>query len=233
MHERNGCEANKSLTGCIVTVIFGVCIALVGSIAGCGQPQYTDVAVQPVPQPSAPTPAPPEPAPAPPEPAQPTLGSPERELLEIHNIFRKAANLGTLAVNAKLMRAAQQHAYWMADNSTMSHTGKDRSTLMQRVSNERYVWSRVGENIAVGQHTPEAVMEAWMDSSGHRDNILDRRYREAGFGAAQSVENDRIYWCVVFAAPASQAEHDLVVERYLPVVISTPPGIEAEADVAK
>lgn len=64
----------------------------------------------------------------------------------------------------------------------MSHTGPDGSTMTSRVEAAGYSWSNLGENIARGQADPDAVMNAWMNSPGHRANILNCAFKEIGIG---------------------------------------------------
>jgi uncharacterized protein YkwD len=58
-------------------------------------------------------------------------------------------------------------------------------------------WRAAGENIACGQTTINEVMRCWMESSGHKKNILSRSFNAAGFGKAVS-KNGTIYWCADF-----------------------------------
>lgn len=58
-------------------------------------------------------------------------------------------------------------------------------------------FNNVGENIAMGQNSEESVFNDWMDSSGHRKNILGKKYKKAGVGYAK-FRDGRPYWCVVF-----------------------------------
>jgi uncharacterized protein YkwD len=83
----------------------------------------------------------------------------------------------------------------MFGNGKMSHTGKNKSSVGARVRETNYTAVAVGENIAHGYSTIESVMKGWMNSSGHRSNILRPQYIECGLA---QVGN---YWCAVFAAP--------------------------------
>lgn len=64
----------------------------------------------------------------------------------------------------------------------MSRTGPDGSTMAERVEAAGCLWSVPGENAARGQADADAVMDAWMNSPGHRANILDRAFEEIGVG---------------------------------------------------
>ncbi|MYT19728.1 CAP domain-containing protein, partial [Streptomyces sp. SID7760] len=84
--------------------------------------------------------------------------------------------------NGKLSAAARAYSDTMARSGVMSHTGPDGSTMTSRVEAAGYAWSRLGENIARGQADADAVMNAWMNSSGHRANILNCAFKEIGIG---------------------------------------------------
>jgi uncharacterized protein YkwD len=94
----------------------------------------------------------------------------------------------------------------MALNDFFSHVGSNGSTFTERIEATRYQWSNAAENIAAGYSSPEAVVEGWMNSQGHRDNILNCALREIGVGyyylANDTGEvNYRHYWTQVFATP--------------------------------
>jgi uncharacterized protein YkwD len=85
----------------------------------------------------------------------------------------------------------------MAINRKLSHE-EFGSPFTQRLYKEGYHFCSAGENIAMGQPTPAAVFKAWMNSPGHRTNILKASYRDVGFGMAQA--NGMIYWCADFGS---------------------------------
>lgn len=109
-------------------------------------------------------------------------GDAESAVLSLVNKERATAGCGPLATNAKLSAAARAYSDTMARSGVMSHTGPDGSTMTSRVEAAGYQWSRLGENIARGQSDAAAVMKAWMNSSGHRANILNCDFREIGIG---------------------------------------------------
>lgn len=82
----------------------------------------------------------------------------------------------------QLTSAAYGHSQDMALNNIFSHLGSDNSTMQQRVDATSYQYSQLAENIAVGYPTPQAVVDAWMRSSGHRANILNCTLHEIGVG---------------------------------------------------
>jgi len=117
----------------------------------------------------------------------------EREVLRLINEERAKEGLPALVWNATLATAARAHSIDMSTGRFMSHTGSDGSTLRMRVERLGFMdWSRVGENVAYGQRTPQAVVSAWMNSPGHRRNIMsDFTMLGVGF--------DNNYWTQKFA----------------------------------
>lgn len=114
------------------------------------------------------------------------------------NWHRANAGLGGLTVDARLSKAAQGHSLDMANRQTMTHTGSDGLNAGQRIWLNGYGAWTWAENVAAGQVTPDQVMQAWMNSSGHRRNILNGRMVNIGVGAAQG-SNGVIYWTMVLA----------------------------------
>jgi uncharacterized protein YkwD len=87
-----------------------------------------------------------------------------------------------LKLVSQLASAAYGHSQDMALNNLFSHTGSDNSTMQERVDATHYQYSQLAENIAVGYATPQAVVDAWMHSAGHRANILNCTLHEIGVG---------------------------------------------------
>jgi uncharacterized protein YkwD len=82
----------------------------------------------------------------------------------------------------------------------------DRRQMVERVRAEGYQFSRVAENISGGNSTPEDAVRGWMNSSGHRANILTPEFRDIGVGyhfldPDPGRVNHRHYWTQVFATP--------------------------------
>ncbi|MER7889560.1 CAP domain-containing protein [Micromonospora sp. NPDC094482] len=121
-----------------------------------------------------------------------------REVVDLVNAERAKAGCKALSIDDKLMTAAQRHSQDQADHQNMSHTGSDGSDSGDRLDRVGYAWRTYGENVAWNQKTPAAVMDAWMNSSGHRANILNCAFTEIGVGIASS---NGPYWTQVFAAP--------------------------------
>ncbi|MEU7585183.1 CAP domain-containing protein [Micromonospora sp. NPDC049230] len=127
-----------------------------------------------------------------------TVSAQAREVVDLVNAERAKAGCAALSIDDKLMTAAQKHSQDQADHKNMSHTGSDGSNAGARLDRVGYAWRTYGENVAWNQQTPAAVMDAWMNSSGHRANILNCAFTEIGVGIASS---NGPYWTQVFAAP--------------------------------
>ncbi|MGW6981908.1 CAP domain-containing protein [Streptomyces sp. NPDC054932] len=124
-------------------------------------------------------------APQPSTTAAPPASGSVAAVLALVNQERAAAGCSAVSLNAKLTKAAQDHSADMASHSNMSHTGSDGSDPGARITRAGYAWSTYGENVAYGYSTPEKVMEGWMNSQGHRENILNCSFKEIGIGLAQ------------------------------------------------
>ncbi|MFC0098617.1 CAP domain-containing protein [Micromonospora marina] len=122
-----------------------------------------------------------------------------QKVVTIVNQERAKAGCKALTVNAKLNLAAQRHSQDQADHRKMDHKGSDGSQPRDRVKAAGYSYRMVGENVAWNYQTPAAVMEGWMDSEGHRKNILNCSYTQIGVGVARS---NGPYWTQVFATPS-------------------------------
>jgi len=123
----------------------------------------------------------------------------DAELLQLTNTERQNAGLPALTLSSQLGQAAQNHAEDMATNNYFSHDGLNGSQPWDRAKAAGYNYSYVGENIYAGLSTATAVIKGWMNSQGHRENILNPNYTEIGFGYAYNQSSDyRHYWVQVF-----------------------------------
>ena len=138
--------------------------------------------------PAPPPPPPPETTEEPPPPAA-SGGSAQDQVVSLVNSFRSDAGCGPVSVDDRLTAAAQAHAEDMSDQDYFSHTSEDGRTFDQRIRNAGYP-SPGAENIARGARTAEQVMQMWMDSDGHRRNILNCDLSTIGVG----LERDGFYW---------------------------------------
>jgi uncharacterized protein YkwD len=110
-------------------------------------------------------------------------------VLQLLNEERAASGLPALRRVGPLESAAQSHSEAMRSATDggpvfLSHTDPDGSSMADRVSRAGYQWFSLGENIAAGQRTPDEVVRGWMNSSGHRANILNGAFRDIGIGLA-------------------------------------------------
>ena len=97
--------------------------------------------------------------------------------------------------NPALQAAAQAHADDLAARTGLSHTGRDGSTVMQRVRRAGYQACYVAENIARGQPDVPSVIRAWSNSPGHYQNMVNPSGRQFGFARSNDV------WVLVLARP--------------------------------
>lgn len=124
------------------------------------------------------------------------------QVVELINAQRANAGLSPLSVQSQLGSAAQLHSEDMACNNYFSHSGLDSSTVATRIERQGYHWSAAGENIGAGYSSPESVVSGWMNSDGHRANILSADFTEIGIGYAFGADSDYgAYWTAVLARP--------------------------------
>jgi uncharacterized protein YkwD len=101
------------------------------------------------------------------------------------NRERSSRGLRAVRLNHKLSVAARAHSRDMVKRGYFDHTSPSGHTMTGRVSAAGYRFRSLGENIAWGSGTfatPRSIMREWMDSPGHRDNILRAKFREIGIG---------------------------------------------------
>lgn len=124
------------------------------------------------------------------------------ELLRLTNAERQRAGLSPLRLSTSLSRAAQTHAQDLVRSRMFSHQGSDGSQPSDRARSAGYRYASLGENIAAGHATPSATLRQWMNSPGHRSNILKRDFTEVGFGYVSDPSTPyRYYWVQVFGRP--------------------------------
>lgn len=151
------------------------------------QPSTATTEPPPATRPAAPAPVRPKAPVATKPPSTPTAApsGPTAQVVALVNKERAKVGCSALTVNAKLTAAALNHSKDMAAHSTMSHTGSDGSDAGERITRAGYSWMTYGENVAYGYGTAEQVMTGWMNSPGHRENILNCAFKEIGVGLAQ------------------------------------------------
>lgn len=149
---------------------------------------------------------PPVPPPAPVPVPRASAGTPsyaavERELVHLVNVERMKNHLDTLKWNPALDKAAKIQAVEMAAERRMAHDlpGAEYPTLKDRIQHVGYGYRHLAENIAYGYPNAGIAVSAWMNSPGHRANILDRAVVETGVGVARAKSGE-LYYCQVFGA---------------------------------
>lgn len=120
----------------------------------------------------------------------------EDEVTRITNQEREGAGCPPVSTDERLRTAAREHSEDMAANDYFSHTGLDGRSPFDRMGDAGYP-NPAGENIAYGYRTPAEVMDGWMNSDGHRDNLLTCSHQAIGVGLAFDP-NGRPYWTQVF-----------------------------------
>ncbi|MGA4843825.1 sigma-70 family RNA polymerase sigma factor [Streptomyces sp. G45] len=133
------------------------------------------------PRASAKPPEKPRPTAEPPAPKAPS-GSAAQQVLALVNAERGKAGCRPLSYNSRLATAAQRHSADMRARDYFDHTSPDGTDPGQRITAAGYRWTTYGENIARGQRTAAAVMDSWMNSEGHRANIVNCAFKELGVG---------------------------------------------------
>ncbi len=123
------------------------------------------------------------------------------EVLRLTNAARAAHGCRALRWNAALGSAAAAHSADMRDRNYFDHNTLDGRSPFDRIRATGYTYRAAGENIAAGQPTAAAVMNSWMNSPGHRANILNCDYTELGVGVARGGSGYGIYWTQVFGTP--------------------------------
>ncbi|MET0326965.1 MAG: CAP domain-containing protein, partial [Ilumatobacteraceae bacterium] len=127
-------------------------------------------------------------APAPAAPA--SIAAPSsavQQVVDLTNARRADNGLGPLTLSAALTNAAQAHSADQAATNTMSHAGSDGSNLADRLARAGYRATTWAENVAAGYPDATAVMSGWMNSPGHRANILNGNFTQIGVGVAYSA----------------------------------------------
>lgn len=126
------------------------------------------------------------------------LSSMREDVLALTNAQRRQAGLPALDRSGTLQDAAQRHACDNAATLTMSHSGSDGSNLGQRLDRVGYDWRSANENIGKGFADAGRAFGWWMNSPGHRRNILSAKVSQLGVGVAVGADR-RLYWVMVAA----------------------------------
>ncbi len=143
------------------------------------------------------------PSPELPEQEKPSPEMPEQEnltyveqVVQLVNVERAKEGLAPLKLNTKVSAAAQVRAKEIV--ASFSHTRPDGSSFATALKEQNISYRRAGENIAWGQKSPQEVVTAWMNSSGHRANIMNENFTSIGVGYHR--QNGVNYWCQLFTS---------------------------------
>lgn len=134
-------------------------------------------------------------APPPPPPAVVAID----DCVGLANQQRTANGLAPVAQQAAVQAAAEAHSIDQASARRMSHTGTDGSDAGTRLTRAGFTWGTWAENVAAGQPDCAAVVGAWMNSPGHRANILLPSVTSIGVAMARAADGTP-YWTMVLAA---------------------------------
>jgi uncharacterized protein YkwD len=122
------------------------------------------------------------------------------QVITLTNRERSKDGLTALVQNANLSKAAAYLASDLAERQELEHMDRRGRRLVERVEADGYTtWTSVAENIAYGQETAARVVDAWMKSPGHRENLMGRSYSEIGVGLA-FAKNGTPYWVQIFGS---------------------------------
>jgi len=118
----------------------------------------------------------------------------EQEVVKLTNAERTKAGLAPFKTDDKLMAAAREKSQDMQSKNYFSHTSPTFGSPFDRMKALGITYKSAGENIAQGQRTPQEVVQGWMNSPGHRANILNEKFTHIGVGYVKSGN----YWTQQF-----------------------------------
>ncbi|WP_246009217.1 CAP domain-containing protein [Brevibacillus fluminis] len=123
--------------------------------------------------------------------------SSDNAVLSLVNSERSKAGLSPLTLNKQLSDVARTKAQDMRDQNYFDHTSPKYGSPSDMIKQFNIPFQAMGENIAAGQQTPAEVMQGWMNSEGHRRNILDPQFTQMGIGNVQGGQMGT-YWSQMF-----------------------------------
>ena len=146
-----------------------------------------------------------------------TLSAMEVEAFNLVNQQRVNNGLAALTMNEEVRAVARSHSQDMVDRHFFSHTNPDGDSPFDRLADAGITYSWAGENIAMNQgysNPAETAVTGWMESTGHRENILRSQFTQTGMGVAESTDGE-YYFTQVFINPAKGGDVVEVVETTL------------------
>ena len=120
----------------------------------------------------------------------------QKEVLDLVNVERSNRGLQPLKFNSELSNVATLKSQDMIDKNYFDHTSPTYGSPFDMMKKFGISYRAAGENIAMGQKTPQEVMNSWMNSDGHRKNILNPDFTELGVGIASNGSS--LYWTQMF-----------------------------------
>jgi uncharacterized protein YkwD len=141
------------------------------------------------------------------------------EVLELVNKERTSRGLSAVSMDVDLLNTAMQRAAEIA--IYYDHTRPDGTSCFTAFP-ARFEYSALGENIAIGQENSDEVMTDWMNSEGHRENILTAEYKSIGVGCF--YQQGTIHWVQLFASDSARAPSPVPTNRIVNVSVSVAPG---------
>lgn len=121
----------------------------------------------------------------------------QKEVVRLVNVERSKRGLSELSFNTGLSNVATLKSQDMINKNYFDHTSPTYGSPFDMMKQFNISYRTAGENIAMGQRTPAEVVNSWMNSSGHRANILNANFTDIGIGVAKS-SNGTLYWTQMF-----------------------------------
>lgn len=136
--------------------------------------------------------------------AVPVAGSVDEQVVEAMNVERRARGLQPLRLNRQLSLAADDRIRDMFSQRYFDHVAPDGTQPFVWVTRRGYRYGTVGENLAVGYRSADRVVNGWMNSPGHRANLLGRKFDEVGISVASGSPTNGYRGPTVVALYASK-----------------------------
>lgn len=149
-----------------------------------------------------------------------TLAAMEVEAFNLVNQQRVNNGLAALTMNEAVRTVARNHSQDMVDRNFFSHTNPDGDSPFDRLAHAGITYSWAGENIAMNQgysNPAETAVTGWMESTGHRENILRPQFTQTGMGIAESTDG-AYYFTQVFINPEKGGDVDIVETSLAPPI---------------
>jgi uncharacterized protein YkwD len=154
-------------------------------------------------------------------------GSFALQVLELTNAERHKAGLTSLTLNQQLNDAAQTYSQVLASTGCFEHTCGPVPNFADRAGQAGYTgWSTLGENIAAGYPSADAVVAGWMESPAHRANILSPKFTEMGVGLVNGGGTFGTYWAQEFGGRPGMTQNAAPLPEPEPQAAGQPTATE-------